>query len=398
MRKWASLVLFLALLLLPGAVFAAFVNNGNGTVTDTTTGLMWQQADDGIARTWEQALAHCEGSTLANQTDWRLPNTRELKSIVDDSRFDPAIDPVFSCRSYVYWSGTTVAYGPHYAWGVDFYYGDGGWGNKDDTGYVRCVRGGPSGSFGTLVLSLPIATDNPSRALLGNVGGAGPGRVSSWFDHAYPNYGKTDYSLTRWDGQTLSTSQIGESWYGGHNGIDFSESEANRENETIYAAAPGTVCDVKKDSTSRDGKGYGNYVKIDHGNDYMTLYGHLAEGSVPDDIYKGKAIANPWQTPLGIMGNTGKVYGATGVHLHFGVYYDQNQDQVWKENEVIDPYGWYGSDPDPCSVNTTSVPATCVTGKWMWSYPFQSLKYVDPATGLFLVRPLSPRSTYPRGP
>jgi len=78
-----------------------------------------------------------------------------------------------------------------------------------------------------------------------------------------------------------------------------------------------------EDSTSRDGKGYCNYVKIDHGNGHMTLYGHLAEGSVPDDIYKGKNITNPWQTPLGNMGNTGFVIGATGVHLHFGVYYDQ---------------------------------------------------------------------------
>lgn len=82
----------------------AFVGNGDGTITDNATGLMWQGADDGVARDWEDALAYCEDLTLANHSDWRLPNTKELQSIVDYNRspsktHSPAIDPLFSTTS-----------------------------------------------------------------------------------------------------------------------------------------------------------------------------------------------------------------------------------------------------------------------------------------------------------
>ncbi len=77
-----------------------FVDNEDGTITDFATGLMWQTADDGIARDWEEALAYAEGLELADKTDWRLPNAKELQSIVDYSRSpqtssSPAIDPLF---------------------------------------------------------------------------------------------------------------------------------------------------------------------------------------------------------------------------------------------------------------------------------------------------------------
>ena len=64
----------------------SFADNGDGTVTDTATGLMWQQADDGVARDWGEALAYAEDLTLAGHGDWRLPNAKELQSIVDYSR------------------------------------------------------------------------------------------------------------------------------------------------------------------------------------------------------------------------------------------------------------------------------------------------------------------------
>jgi hypothetical protein len=101
-----------------------FVDNGNGTVTDTATGLMWQQDDSGFGMHWEEALAFAEGLELAGHDDWRLPNAKELQSIVDytrspDHTASPAIDPVFSCTEIVneeldadypwYWSGTTHA-------------------------------------------------------------------------------------------------------------------------------------------------------------------------------------------------------------------------------------------------------------------------------------------------
>ncbi len=78
-----------------------FVDNGDGTISDLATGLMWQQADDGTMRDWENALSYAENLTLANYSDWRLPNAKELQSIIDYNRSpqttnSPAIDPIFS--------------------------------------------------------------------------------------------------------------------------------------------------------------------------------------------------------------------------------------------------------------------------------------------------------------
>lgn len=97
-----------------------FEDNGDGTVTDNSTGLMWQQADDGNQYNWKDALEYAEDSELADYTDWRLPNTKELQSIVDyDATSFPAINAIFSCTEITdetdtdtngygwYWSGTT---------------------------------------------------------------------------------------------------------------------------------------------------------------------------------------------------------------------------------------------------------------------------------------------------
>lgn len=146
MKKFFLPLFFAVLLLVPFPAGAAYVNNGDGTVTDNVTGLLWQRADDGVMRTWEEALDYCETRTLAGRRDWRLPNIRELKSIVD-RLYDPAIDPAFECRSDVYWSGSTIAGSPHCAWGVRFDSGYNSWYSKDGSMYVRCVCAGPSGPF-----------------------------------------------------------------------------------------------------------------------------------------------------------------------------------------------------------------------------------------------------------
>ena len=100
-----------------------FVDNGDGTISDLATGLMWQQDDDGMARNWQESLAYSEGLVLGGHTDWRLPNAKELQSIVDYSRSpqttgSAAIDPVFTTTEILdpdgyggqypyYWTGTT---------------------------------------------------------------------------------------------------------------------------------------------------------------------------------------------------------------------------------------------------------------------------------------------------
>ena len=74
-----------------------FIDNGDGTISDTSTGLMWQKATAPGTYTWEQALTYCENLTLpaGGYSDWRLPNRNELQSIVDYSRYNPAIDTTF---------------------------------------------------------------------------------------------------------------------------------------------------------------------------------------------------------------------------------------------------------------------------------------------------------------
>jgi len=63
-----------------------FHDNGNGTVTDNATGLMWMKADSGKAMNWRQALKWAEDLEYGGYSDWRLPNAKELQSIVDYSR------------------------------------------------------------------------------------------------------------------------------------------------------------------------------------------------------------------------------------------------------------------------------------------------------------------------
>jgi hypothetical protein len=95
-----------------------FVDNGDGTVTDTCTGLMWQQetADtngNGEAErladriVWCEALDFCEDLSFAGHDDWRLPHIRDLLSIVDYSQLPrPPIYPVFDLEDTWYWSST----------------------------------------------------------------------------------------------------------------------------------------------------------------------------------------------------------------------------------------------------------------------------------------------------
>jgi uncharacterized protein (TIGR02145 family) len=145
-RIFISLSLTLTLLFTDIAIAGNFTDNGNGTVTDSNTGLMWQKENDNTDRTWESAITYCEGLSLGSYTDWRLPNIKELESITDDSRYNPAIDTTYFPNTYSsgYWSSTTFACCATSALGVGF--GNGGVANygpeKSNNNYVRCVRGG----------------------------------------------------------------------------------------------------------------------------------------------------------------------------------------------------------------------------------------------------------------
>ncbi len=102
-----------------------FTDNADGTITDEATGLMWEQGDSSAGMNWEDALAWVElmnNQDYLGYNDWRLPNAKELQSIVDytrspDTSASAAIDPVFNATQITnvagqadypfYWTGTT---------------------------------------------------------------------------------------------------------------------------------------------------------------------------------------------------------------------------------------------------------------------------------------------------
>jgi hypothetical protein len=169
-----------------------YVDNGDGTITDTKTGLVWEKkSDDGTIHDKDTTYSWCvdanfdfncdngmnlmdgtvvttflatlnAGGGFAGHTDWRLPNRRELESIVNLENVDPAVSAAFntncgvdsngnagcmvtacSCTvSDYYWSSSTDALSPQNAWIV--YFGDGNIATPDKihSYYVRAVRGG----------------------------------------------------------------------------------------------------------------------------------------------------------------------------------------------------------------------------------------------------------------
>ena len=183
---------------------AAFTDNGDGTVTDTVTGLMWDKCSWGQTGndcsggsisfpTWEQALAvavTANGSSHRGYTDWRLPNRTELESLVKiDASSHPAIDTtVFPNTLWIwFWTSTTHAPAPAFAWGVNFLDGNTGALTKSSSAPVRLVRSGQSfASFDSLLVNGACgsahgtgATSAPSSNLCttgtaSSVSGSGP--------------------------------------------------------------------------------------------------------------------------------------------------------------------------------------------------------------------------------
>lgn len=153
------------------ATSTRFDDKKDGTVLDKRTGLLWQICPAGLgsetaahystcgmdsgnqngastAYTWANALNYCNGTltkkppVLPAGKTWRLPNINELKSIVDRSQMNPAMDTsILSIGGGDYfWSSSTVASNAAAAWTVNFFYGYSySTGDKDFGYYVRCV-------------------------------------------------------------------------------------------------------------------------------------------------------------------------------------------------------------------------------------------------------------------
>jgi Protein of unknown function (DUF1566) len=152
----------------PYAIAAAptgrYADPGDGTVTDIQTGLMWKKCSEGliwsgtngtctgaaVAFTWGNALSrvsNVNGNIVGQylgHNDWRLPNIKELASLMEHKCFNPAINATElpNTQSSYYWSSSPLASSPTFAWGVDF---GGGIVDNDNITYshfVRLVRGG----------------------------------------------------------------------------------------------------------------------------------------------------------------------------------------------------------------------------------------------------------------
>ena len=147
------MIKILLALLLANTLWGAYSRDDAAqAVYDDQTNLTWQ--DDGnVTRQkliWSNAVAYCENLTFAGADDWRLPSANELISIVDNTRRNPAMDPVFKNRvNHNVWSSTTDSGYDVSAWVVIF---DMGYfftlGKTDDT-FVRCVRTGKITSLPT---------------------------------------------------------------------------------------------------------------------------------------------------------------------------------------------------------------------------------------------------------
>ena len=113
-------------------------------ITDNITGLMWQDDATSALMIWADAINYCENIvTLGGYTDWRLPNSLELVSLVDYGRNSPAIDPVFqNIISYYYWSSTVDVDNISSAWYVHFQDAYQFRDSKTLGFYAMCVRGG----------------------------------------------------------------------------------------------------------------------------------------------------------------------------------------------------------------------------------------------------------------
>ncbi len=128
---------------------------GDAVVTDLATGLMWAAAgnaagcNNGITINWANGIAYATGLDFAGFDDWRMPNVKELISIVEyDAALSVGADPLIqeppfsSTMREDYWTSTALVYDPTRAQCAHFGQGNIGWSFKTSLEYLRCVRKG----------------------------------------------------------------------------------------------------------------------------------------------------------------------------------------------------------------------------------------------------------------
>ncbi|WP_052507247.1 DUF1566 domain-containing protein [Desulfonatronovibrio magnus] len=139
-QKWFVIVAMAVMLCLAGLVISgtAFaqqcVDNGDGTVTDNSAGLMWQKAS-GDRMNWYAAMSYASGLSFAGHSDWRLPSRDRLQEL-----FYSPCQRMIELAFPAYWSSTTLADNTNSAWRVHLKNGSVAGVNKSGTYHVRAVR------------------------------------------------------------------------------------------------------------------------------------------------------------------------------------------------------------------------------------------------------------------
>lgn len=132
----------------------AYKDNQDGTITDLVTGLIWQKTDGG-EMTWERAQAYAQSLRLAEKSDWRLPNSIELLSLMNHGMHGPAMDTTFFTKTDAryWWTNSPRADDASKVWLVNTGGGIGAHAKTETVSaggerpvHVRCVRG--TSSFG----------------------------------------------------------------------------------------------------------------------------------------------------------------------------------------------------------------------------------------------------------
>ena len=127
----------------PPVIPDRFTNNGNGTITDNLTNLIWQQVPYSDTLTWEQSLTYADTLSFTGISDWRLPNIKELQSINDETLINPSLKTNFFSVTGAkkYWSSTTLPNQTSNAWYMNTQFGITTYALKTLKQSLICVRG-----------------------------------------------------------------------------------------------------------------------------------------------------------------------------------------------------------------------------------------------------------------
>ena len=277
------------------------------TVTHKPTGLIWKRCAEGqtgsscsgsaTTHTWAQALSLASTSSFAGQTDWRLPNLKELRSLVEECRSNPSInDTIFPAvlTSWDFWSGSPYAGNSNESWVVSFDNGYVGYGGRNNSAAVRLVRGGQSfsgfdGGGGT---TLPTVSGPPTNPV------ATPGNTQASVTFSSPSStgssAITSYTVTSFPGNitaTGSASPITVTGLTNGQSYTFTVKAANAVGASVASSASNSVTPVASTmllDIARTGTGGGSVISSPYG---------ISCGSACSAFFSNGAIVTLTATP-----------------------------------------------------------------------------------------------------